>query len=165
MASNGMNMECVDCHRAPNHQMLGRLYSVSSENTRRATCEQCHSNTPHLDNILNRHGAKVSCQACHIPQYAKVNKTKMTWKWSDAGKLRNGQPYEENDDENYHTYLSTKGTFTWQRNVIPEYIWFNGTADHYFFGDTIREVPVKINILNGTPTDKQSKIIPLTSDI
>ncbi len=59
MASNGMDMNCVDCHTAENHKMRGRLYSVSSDNTNRATCEQCHTNTPHFDDILNRHNAKV----------------------------------------------------------------------------------------------------------
>ena len=35
MASDGANMQCVDCHRAENHQMLGKVYSVSSMNRNR----------------------------------------------------------------------------------------------------------------------------------
>lgn len=161
MAANGMNMECVSCHTAKNHQILGRLYSVSSENSKRSTCEQCHTNTPHFDNIINRHNAKVSCQACHIPEYAKVNSTKMEWRWSDAGRLKNGEPFSEEDEKGNDNYLSIKGTFRWENNVKPDYIWFNGTADHYILGDTIKSVPVILNPLFGSHDDGQSKITPV----
>ena len=161
MAVNGMDMSCTDCHSAENHQILGRLYSVSSDNTRRATCEQCHTNTPHFDNLINRHTAKVSCQACHIPEYAKVNATKMAWKWSDAGKLQDGKPFEIDDSLHNHVYMSIKGSFVWEKNVKPDYMWFNGTADHYILGDPIKSVPVKINPLFGSHSDKESKIIPV----
>lgn len=161
MAVNGMNMECVACHTAENHQMLGKLYSVSGDNTNRATCEQCHTNTPHLSEVLNRHGSKVSCQACHIPEYAKVNSTKMAWKWSDAGKLKNGEPYDEEDSLGNHTYMSIKGSFKWERNVKPDYMWFNGTAHLYLLGDTIQSVPVNVNELYGSYSDRNSKIIPV----
>lgn len=161
MAVNGMNMSCVDCHEAENHQMKGRLYSVSSVNTQRATCEQCHTNTPHFDDMLNRHTAKVSCQACHIPEYAKVNPTKMSWKWSEAGQLRDGMPYQEFNNDSTEEYLSIKGRFTWAKNVVPDYIWFNGTADHYLLGDTIKSVPVQMNTLYGSHDDPTSKIIPV----
>jgi octaheme c-type cytochrome (tetrathionate reductase family) len=161
MAANGMDMSCVDCHTAENHQIRGRLYSVSSSNSNRATCEQCHTSTPHLDDMLNRHNAKVSCQACHIPIYAKVNPTKMTWKWSEAGKLKNGEPYQEFNQDSTEEYLSIKGKFLWATNVKPDYIWFNGTADHYILGDTIKSVPVQMNTLFGSHDDKNSKIFPV----
>ncbi len=160
MAANGLDMKCVACHTAENHQMLGKLYSVSSEDINRATCEQCHGNTPHFDNILNRHNAKVSCQACHIPVYAKVNPTKMRWEWSAAGKLREGKPFHLDTLGEYHAYLSTKGKFYLERNVTPDYIWFNGTADHYLVGDTIKSVPVNVNTLFGSHGDPGSKIVP-----
>jgi octaheme c-type cytochrome (tetrathionate reductase family) len=161
MAANGMDMSCVACHTAENHQVKGRLYSVSSTNSNRATCEQCHTNTPHFDDMLNRHTAKVSCQACHIPIYAKVNPTKMSWKWSDAGELREGEPYNEFNSDSTQEYLSIKGTFTWAKNVKPDYIWFNGTADHYILGDTIKTIPVQMNTLFGSHDNKESKIFPV----
>ena len=161
MAANGMNMECVTCHTAENHRMLGKLYSVSSENVSRSSCEQCHTDFPHVKKTLNRHMAKVSCQACHIPEYAKVNATKMSWEWSKAGELKDGKPYHEEDSLGNHTYLSIKGKFTWGRNVTPDYIWFNGTADHYILGDSITGIPVQMNTLNGSYADPESKIIPV----
>lgn len=161
MAANGMNMECTACHGAENHHILGKLYSVSSGNSERATCEQCHTNTPHFDPILNRHNVKVACQTCHIPEYAKVNATKMEWKWSEAGKIKDGMPYETDDEMGNHNYMSIKGSFKWAKNVKPDYIWFNGTADHYILGDTISSVPVVINPLYGSHDDGESKIIPV----
>ncbi len=161
MASNGMNMTCVACHSAENHQIKGKLYSVSSVNVNRAACEDCHTGTPHFDELLNRHNAKVSCQACHIPTYAKANPTKMEWNWSEAGKLRNGEPYREFNSDSTREYLSLKGSFLWAKNVKPDYLWFNGTADHYLLGDTIREVPVKMNTLFGSHDDRDSRIFPV----
>lgn len=161
MAANGLDMSCTACHSADNHQILGKLYSVSSTNTQRATCEQCHTNTPHFDPIINRHNAKVSCQTCHIPEYAKVNSTKMAWYWSNAGKLDEGEPYELDDSLGNHEYLSIKGSFKWERNVKPDYVWFNGTADHYILGDTIKSNPLILNPLYGSHDDGESKIIPV----
>jgi len=161
MASNGIDLSCVDCHSAENHKMKGKLYSVSSSNYSRSSCVQCHDAAVHQNEILNTHFAKVSCQACHIPEYAKVNPTKMEWYWSEAGQLKEGEPFHLEDSAGNHTYLSTKGRFAWQSNVVPEYVWFNGTADHYMLGDTIDTIPVQINRLFGSATDKESKIIPV----
>jgi hypothetical protein len=47
MSSAGPDMQCVDCHTAKKHQMLGKMYSVSSMNRNRVQCEQCHSAMPH----------------------------------------------------------------------------------------------------------------------
>jgi len=161
MAANGMDMSCTSCHEAANHVMKGRLYSVSSENTNRAYCEDCHGNLPHFNDLLNRHTARISCQTCHIPHYSKVNSTKMAWHWSEAGKLKEGNPYTVDDEDGNHLYMSIKGRFEWGKNVKPDYIWFNGTADHYVLGDTIKSIPVVMNTLNGSYNDKYSKIIPV----
>lgn len=162
MGYDGVNMDCIACHQTERHQMKGQLYAVSSMNENRATCTECHSNAPHRDNILNEHTIKVACQTCHIPEYAKVNATKMSWDWSKAGRLENGEPYHEEDEDGNHTYLSIKGEFVWEKNVKPEYIWFNGTADHYFLGDKVDPAEVvQMNTLNGEYNDPNSQIIPV----
>ncbi len=162
MAANGMDLECVDCHLTKHHNITGQLYSVSSNNINRVRCEECHTNTPHEYELLNTHTAKVSCQACHIPVYAKVNATKMEWYWSEAGKLKNGKPYVEEDSMGNHSYMSIKGRFRYEKNVKPEYVWFNGTASHYLLGDTIDDTkPVVLNKLLGSHDDPNSKIIPV----
>ena len=162
MSIEGSNMTCVDCHQTINHNITGRNYSNTYSNTNRVKCEQCHRDNPHNDGLLDKHTLKVSCQTCHIPLYAKENSTVMYWDWSTAGKLdKNGLPYEEEDAFGNHTYLSIKGNFDWDRNVIPEYVWFNGTADHYLLGDSITSVPVKMNTLQGNYSCANSKIIPV----
>jgi octaheme c-type cytochrome (tetrathionate reductase family) len=163
MAVDGANLECVDCHVTTNHQMAGRYYGVSSENSRRATCEQCHTATPHVNDMLNSHIVKVACQTCHIPQYAKVNATKMYWDWSTAGKRLDGQAFELLDSLGNPVYQSIKGDAIWQTNVVPEYAWFNGTADHFLLSDKIDTTAafLKINTLFGKADDDNSRIVPM----
>ena len=155
MASDGENMSCVDCHVTENHQMAGKLYALSSENKNRATCEYCHTDEPHADKLLNDHNIRVACQTCHIPFYAKANGTKMIWDWSTAGILDDsGNPKHENDADGNHNYLSIKGTFVYDEQVIPEYYWFNGIANHQLITDKIDTIPVQMNSLDGAYKDK-----------
>lgn len=163
MATDGMNLQCIACHKTDKHTISGKMYSLSSMNRNRATCEKCHSENPHEVAILNKHTIKVACQTCHIPRYAKVNATKTDWDWSTAGKLKDGEPYEVDDKDGNHTYLSIKGSFKWGKNLKPDYIWFNGTANHYLLGDTVADIskPLVLNQLNGSYNDRDSRIIPV----
>ena len=163
MGTDGMNMVCVDCHQTEKHVIAGKLYSLASTNQHRATCEQCHTETPHKDEILNEHTLKVACQSCHIPTYAKDHATKMFWDWSTAGRLKDGQPFVEEDSMGNHAYMSIKGSFQWARNVTPEYAWFNGTASHYLLGDRVDDTTqaLVLNQLHGSYADVSSKIIPV----
>ncbi|PXY02299.1 cytochrome C [Marinifilum breve] len=170
MAVEGENMSCVDCHTTDKHVMAGKLYALSSENKNRATCTHCHTDAPHKDEILNEHFIRVACQTCHIPTYAKANGTKMIWDWSTAGRLdEDGHPMHENDADGNHNYLSIKGTFVYDNDVIPEYYWFNGLADHQLITDQIDTIPVQMNTLAGSyldkgerqRSDKPSKIWPV----
>ncbi|HEY9165944.1 MAG TPA: tetrathionate reductase family octaheme c-type cytochrome [Candidatus Kryptonia bacterium] len=162
MATDGVDMQCVDCHTAQKHQMLGKMYSVSSMNRNRVQCETCHTSMPHTDDVLNEHTLKVACQTCHIPVFAKVNPTKLYWDWSTAGKLENGQPFELKDSSGTDIYMSIKGSFKWGKMVKPDYVWFNGTASHYLLGDTFDpSKPVEINKLYGSYDDPDSKIYPV----
>ncbi len=103
MGTDGSNLTCVDCHTTEKHNIAGKVYSLSSMNRNRNDCVQCHTSRPHEDGILNEHTLKVACQTCHIPTYAKANSTKMNWDWSTAGKLKNGEPYSEEDSLGNHT--------------------------------------------------------------
>jgi len=163
MGVDGGRLECVDCHTATNHQMLGRYYGVSSDNTQRLHCEQCHTSFPHTNRKLNEHTIKVACQTCHIPHYAKVNATKMYWDWSTATRRDEGLPYQVLDTLGNELYTSIKGDFHWAQNAVPEYYWFNGTADHHLLTDIIDldDLPVKINTLFGGYHDPGARIYPM----
>lgn len=150
MDIEGEDMSCVECHKTTKHEMSGKLYALSSENKNRAKCIDCHTDEPHDDNILNQHMIRIACQTCHIPRYAKGNATKMIWDWSTAGRLDDqGNPTHENDADGNHNYLSIKGNFVYDDHVIPEYYWFNGTANHYMIEEQIESVPLQMNTLYG----------------
>jgi len=155
MAKEGEDMNCTECHVTENHNITGKLYALSSENNDRVSCEQCHTDTPHKNKILNKHTDRVACQTCHIPTYAKANPTKLWWDWSTAGKLdKNGKVFEIKDSIGDVVYFSKKGNFKWGRNVIPEYRWFNGLAGHHLVTDKIDTIPVQLNTLDGSYADK-----------
>ena len=155
MTTDGENMSCIECHVTENHNIPGKLYAVSSEDRNRITCEQCHTDKPHDDEILDNHYLRVACQTCHIPLYAKANSTKMIWDWSTAGNLdENGHAMHQADAEGNHKYMSIKGTFIWDDHVVPEYFWFNGIANHQLIEDEIESVPVQMNSLDGSYKDK-----------
>lgn len=162
MGVDGVNLNCIDCHTAENHKLKGRYYGVSSSATNRVTCDNCHTPTPHLDEMLNTHTAKIACQTCHIPEYAKVNATKMYWDWSTAGALQEGEAFVLYDDLGNPVYQSIKGDASWQTNVEPEYFWFDGTADHFLMSDKVDTTAshLKINTLFGDAKDPESLIIP-----
>jgi len=161
MGKDGLDMSCVDCHVTERHQMRGKYYAVSSTPENRAHCEDCHGSFPHTKSKLNEHTVKVDCRTCHIPTYAKVNPTKMFWDWSTAGRRQGGMPYHILDSLGNEIYLSTKGDFAWRTNVEPEYVWFNGTADHHLITDLIQSDTININTLFGSYRDHNSKIIPV----
>ena len=144
MAAEGANFACVRCHTTVKHNVAGRLYTRPASTERKSliqddmatkiTCESCHGTLPHkTESKMNDHVDKVACQSCHIPEYARVLPTNMTWDWSTAGDLKDGKPYHIEGKYHKPTYKSIKGTFTWEKNVKPEYFWYNGgfeTPDH-----------------------------------
>lgn len=161
MAKDGFDFSCTECHVTQNHQMKGKYYAVSSTPHNRAHCSDCHGEFPHTKSKLNEHSIKVDCRTCHIPEYAKVNPTKMYWNWATAGQRKDGLPYATLDSLGNEIYLSEKGDFDWETNVVPEYVWFNGYADHHLITDPITSDTVNINTLLGSANDPNAKIIPV----
>jgi hypothetical protein len=85
----------------------------------------------------------------------------MYWDWSTAGQREGGLPYVVKDSLGNETYLSEKGSFHWETNAIPEYVWFNGYANHHIPTERITSDTVNINTLYGSFDDPNSKIIPV----
>ncbi len=147
------NMECINCHRAPHHDVMGRSMSVHVDTTNQIGCTNCHVGDFHQDKRLNSHLEAVSCQACHIPQVAKKHATKTHWDWSKAGD-------STRKDEKHH-YLRIKGEFKYEKNLQPEYYWYNGFSKKYLKGDTINPDSVtNINEPLGNIADANAKIWP-----
>ncbi|MCP4547886.1 MAG: tetrathionate reductase family octaheme c-type cytochrome [bacterium] len=144
---------CTDCHRTRDHNIGGRAISVSLDTANQIACTDCHIDRPHNDKRLDTHIDAVACQTCHIPRFAVKESTKMHWDWSQAGR----------DDivEDEHEYLKIKGSFVYEKQVKPEYAWFNGEAEHYIAGDRIAdEGPTAITRPRGDIEDKRAKIWP-----
>ena len=164
VGKDGNNMTCIDCHKTENHEMLGKLYSLSSSDEGRLSCTECHEGDVHQNNLLNRHNNRIACQTCHIPEYAKGVPTKMEWDWSTAGRVKaNGGMIKEHDSLGNVTYKTPKGTFKWATHVKPEYVWFNGTGENMVYGDIIKDTTqvLKINELYGNHDDPKAQIIPV----
>ncbi len=144
---------CVDCHQAQDHNIKGRSIGVSVDNTNQVFCTDCHTEDLHEDQRINAHVDTVACQTCHIPQGAVRDATKMHWDWSAAGDF--------DREQSSHEYLAIKGSFVYEADFTPEYLWYNGMADRYIFGDLIDEDgTTELNPPQGTLTDPNSKIWP-----
>jgi octaheme c-type cytochrome (tetrathionate reductase family) len=175
MDKGGLNFSCATCHMTKGHDVPGSRYTPLADYERKGAyipgqrevnltaCESCHSPKPHKMDRLNSHARKIACETCHIPEYARGGKgTKTHWDWSTMGKMdKDGKPFKRKGslgDE----YDSKKGDFKFETNVIPEYIWFNGTVNY-----TLRETKldptkvVKINSFEGSATDGKSRIWPI----
>jgi octaheme c-type cytochrome (tetrathionate reductase family) len=172
MGVDGQNFNCTRCHTTIQHHIAGRIYSkpaytdrrslIEDDLTAKITCESCHGSTPHKnDHKANDHTDKVACQSCHIPEFARVLPTKMSWDWSKSGKLKDGKKYKEKGPLGTIDYMSIKGQMTWDKNVKPEYAWFNGAMNTMTVKDTID--PAKVVSVSGpvgSAADPNSRIFP-----
>lgn len=73
----------------------------------------------------------MACETCHIPSFAREEPTKTWWDWSTAGKKRRDVHLDEFGMPDYDVM---KGDFAWEKDVVPEYMWYNGKADYYISG-------------------------------
>jgi octaheme c-type cytochrome (tetrathionate reductase family) len=149
------DFQCTTCHQTKDHQILGRIiadnYTINPQE--QVACTDCHSLTLHKDERINAHAQTLACQTCHIPSMAVKDPTKVSWDWSTAGR---DQP------EDHYTYLKIKGTFVYEKNFQPDYLWFNGNLSYrYLLGDPIDPTqPTYIDQLAGNIQDPNARIFP-----
>ncbi|MGQ9860227.1 MAG: tetrathionate reductase family octaheme c-type cytochrome [Thermodesulfobacteriota bacterium] len=159
MAVDGKNMTCSSCHKTKDHVIPGMALSVSAKGEATLSCTNCHTETPHKNAILNRHFERVACQTCHIPIFARSLPTMVWWDWSKAGQDVKEPPKDQWGQKLYH---KMKGESKWAKDVVPTYLWFNGSTERYLLGDPIQD-PSKVLHLNlplGSKEDKNAKIWP-----
>ena len=181
MDAVGEDFTCSTCHQSIEHDVAGSRYVPEAKHTEdrhlykrdynqesRAHCRACHGNEPHekANTVrLNHHANKLACQTCHIPKIARGGiATRMTWDWSTAGKLnKDGEAIQTRVDGNL-VYHGKRGTFTYAENIVPEYIWFNGTVNFQLLDDKVsinEQGYVPINDFEGKPDDGKSRIWPV----
>lgn len=152
-------MTCQDCHQAKNHFLKGEGSSVSISHSEpmHLDCTGCHTGKVHKNALMNKHTEKVACQTCHIPTFAKALPTKTWWDWSTAGK---DDPVTK-DQYGKPLYDKMKGDFKWEKDVVPTYLWFNGSIDRYVAGDKIDPTKVvHLTAAKGDRNDPTAKIFP-----
>jgi octaheme c-type cytochrome (tetrathionate reductase family) len=172
MGVDGKDFDCTRCHTTTLHNIAGRVYTLPAARERKSlveddmaskiTCESCHTSTPHkAGSKANDHTDKVACQSCHIPEFARVNPTKMLWDWSKAGKKKDGKKYKTKDEFGKFDYMSIKGQMEWAKNIKPEYRWYNGIINSTTARDPIDPgQTVKVSWPEGSPGDANSRIYP-----
>lgn len=155
LSQNGAKLTCVDCHSALNHKISGRGIDLRGTEANPPTCQGCHTAAPHTNATLNRHAAgQVSCQVCHIREFAKGGATEMS---------RDFRVPVWNPGQ-----LSGQGGFIGEEVkksfVKPEYVWFDGTSYVYNTGETIKVGTTGVYHMakaNGAPFDGKSSIVPI----
>ncbi len=173
MSEDGADFTCTRCHTTRAHFIAGRCYKkpafterkslLEDDMIERIACSSCHTETPHEPGSKNNdHTDRVACQSCHIPAFARENPTKMRWDWSKAGRLtENGKPVVEEGKYGKHSYHGKKGSFVWEKNVVPQYFWFNGSLEYVLLTDEIKlSEPIELNRVMGSKDDTKSRIYP-----
>ncbi len=158
----GLGFNCQTCHKTKDHNISGASTMMATYSGR-VFCEDCHSggNAPHQKSrnkaILNNHLKSVACQTCHIPHFARAKATRTGWDWSTATSDIKVPP-----QEGRVAFAKGKGTWTWAKNVVPTYMWYDGTITRYMKGDKIKDPSKPVIMMSpyGSINEKSAKIYP-----
>jgi hypothetical protein len=159
MSPAGENFDCQYCHLFLDHKVLGRGLDLRPTDYRWSfTCTDCHVQQPHFATsnsaTINRHTARVACQTCHIPTYAKDMSTEMSRNWNSpvwSPSMFNGQG-------------GYKPGETRASNVTPVYQWYDGTSLLYALGQPLNangSGEYDLALPRGSVTSSGAQIYPM----
>ncbi len=148
MAREGFR--CQTCHLRSGHTLS------RATGTEQTGCVTCHTDAPHTLTELNSHGRTIACQTCHIPVYGASSPTLISWNWVMAGKTA---PLFRKEPDGTNTTLFNRNGVRTGTNLIPAYLWDDGSDIIYTRGKRVR--PESLTILQ-KPADRgaASKIAP-----
>ena len=132
MNSQGADLVCSECHVFIDHKVIGKGSDLrpTDDPIRGAevSCLTCHPGKDgqdgHDSSKINSHVARVACQTCHIPTYAKVaTEIHRDWRTHHDGSMADssahpGHPYTEK-----------------AADLIPTYKFWNRMSDNILLGD------------------------------
>ena len=156
---------CASCHRIEGkHDVRGAAHASMVAGQNHFGCIDCHDgedvHQKRMRNTLNMHTLSVACETCHIPVVAKNYPTKTWWDWTSAGdKKRKG----EKDSLGMPAYDWKKGDFKWEKDLKPEYYWYNGRTDYQLLGEKLvigDDGVMEFNPLMGDHDDSGARISP-----
>ena len=135
MNTSGADLDCQACHVFQNHLVIGKGSDLRpTDDTLRGSevsCLNCHTDKEasggHDTTKINDHVARVACQTCHIPIYAKVA-TEIHRDWQTH---HDGSPADGISGPG-HPYTAK------QSNLIPLYAFWNRLSDNALLGDDAR---------------------------
>jgi hypothetical protein len=130
MSTTGGDLVCQSCHLTSGHRVAGRGSDLRPSDTDvRVECTNCHADmvTGHDRNDVDRHVARVACQTCHIPVFAK-----------------NASDSTANEATEVHrTWLDTHATHApfhpasiTQNDLVPAYRWWDRYSRSYLLHET-----------------------------
>ena len=132
MNTSGANLDCQTCHIFKNHRVIGKGSDIRPTDDlvrgSEVSCLTCHTDkgTPngHDTMKINDHVARVACQTCHIPVYAKVaTETHRDWRTHHDGSPADGG----SGPGHPHTEKLS--------DLTPVYAFWNRLSDNYLLGD------------------------------
>ncbi len=132
MNTRGSDLSCQACHVFENHKVIGKGSDLRStddlDRGAEISCLTCHpgkdSREGHDKEKINDHIARVACQTCHIPEYAKTaTETYRDWRSHQDGSPADGSAHPG------HPYTEKMS------NLVPEYRFWNRKSDNALLGD------------------------------
>lgn len=160
MATSEGNLTCQSCHTTENHRMAGRGSDLRPTDLDvEMTCYSCHENkdklSGHSNRNIGRHIARVACQTCHIPTYAK--NADDTTANEETEIHRDWQTPKNTTTAPIHPQSTMAGYLT------PRYRWWNGLSSSYLLFDQI-PTPLPETISTSAPigdvNSSDSKLYP-----
>jgi len=140
MNTAGPDLQCQDCHVFQDHKVIGKgsdlHHTDDPARGSEVACVTCHvgmdSGSGHSSagrrSEPDRHVARVACQSCHIPTYAKFP-TEMHRDWRTHHDGTDASTCDANNPCPGHPHTDKAS------NLIPEYRFWNRLSDNYLLYD------------------------------
>ena len=181
MSPAGLKMTCVDCHITKNHDIKGRVLSLSVGNKNKVECAQCHTDRPHTQKRFISDSEVLDAKGHYeISNYKTMLLGRETPKTTFISSILN----QHNDrvacqachidrySKNQQTMLGLdwskasketkgKGEATLGQDLVPEYRLIGSKVAQMVAGDKInaKEAPIQLNKLIDAEND--GKIWPV----
>ncbi len=161
MATTEGNLTCQQCHTTQDHLMAGRGSDLRpTELDVQMNCSECHveedESTPHDDEKIDNHLARVACQSCHIPTYARNA--------SDTTSTEQTEVHRDWLKPHVTPSGAIHPTPTMAGDLVPRYKWWNGYSSNYLLHDPAVVDPETARIPTSRPlgavNDSNSKLYP-----